>query len=162
MKRRSFLGAAGVAALADFRPFRRTAAATERTRNLYQQLGIKPVLNFRGTHTVLGASKEWPEVHAAMADASRDFVVLDELQDRIAERLAKLVGSEDAMVTTGAAGAILLGTAACLTGSDAAKVRRLPDLTGMKSEVVIQKVHRNGYDHAVRATGVRVVDVENL
>ena len=119
------------------------------------------MLNFRGTHTVIGASKEWPELHEAMGEAARHFVVLDELQDKIGERLAKLIGCEDAMVTTGAAGAITLGTCASLTGSDNEKVRRLPDLTGMKTEVVIQKVHRNGYDHAVRNTGVKIVDVES-
>jgi L-seryl-tRNA(Ser) seleniumtransferase len=128
---------------------------------VYQELGIEPVLNFRGTHTVIGASKEWPELHEAMGEAARHFVVLDELQDKIGERLAKLIGTEDAMVTTGAAGGITLGTCASLTGSDNEKVRRLPDLTGMKTEVVIQKVHRNGYDHAVRNAGVKIIDVES-
>src|SRR5687767_1918630 len=130
-------------------------------RNLYQQLGIRPVINCRGTHTVIGASKVWPELHEAMGEAARDFVVLDELQDKIGERLAALIGSEDAMVTTGAAGAIALGTCASLAGADTEMVRRLPDLTGMKTEVVIQKAHRNGYDHAVRNTGVRLIEVEN-
>src|SRR5258706_3853786 len=137
-----------------------TEAAPSR-RNLYQELGIQPVLNFRGTHTVIGASKQWPDLHEAMGEAARHFVVLDELQDKIGERLARLIGSEDAMVTTGAAGAITLGTCASLTGSDSEKIRRLPDLTGMKTEVVIQKVHRNGYDHAVRNTGVKIIDVES-
>jgi D-glucosaminate-6-phosphate ammonia-lyase len=83
------------------------------------------------------------------------------LKDKIGERLSTLIGSEDALVTTGAAGAICLGTCAVLTGNDTQKVHALPDLTGMKSEVVIQKVHRNGYDHAVRNTGVRLVEVES-
>ncbi|MEW5977872.1 MAG: aminotransferase class V-fold PLP-dependent enzyme [Acidobacteriota bacterium] len=130
-----------------------------RGRGVYQELGIRPVLNFRGTHTVIGASKIWPELHEAMAEASRDYVDLNELQDRIGKRLARLVGSESAMVTTGAAGAITLGTCAALTGGDVTRVRRLPDLTGLKSEVLIQTVHRNAYDHAIRNAGVRLVEV---
>jgi len=159
--RRSLLKSLGLAGLAGSWPLvKRTEAASSR-RNVYEELGIEPVLNFRGTHTVIGASKEWPELHEAMGEAARHFVVLDELQDKIGERLAKLIGCEDAMVTTGAAGGITLGTCASLTGSDNENVRRLPDLTGMKTEVVIQKVHRNGYDHAVRNTGVKIIDVES-
>jgi len=128
---------------------------------VYQELGIRPVINCRGTHTVLGASKKWPELDAPMAEASRTFVFLSELQEKVGERLARLIGSEAAMVTTGAAGAITLGTCACLTGTEVKKVRQLPNLEGMKTEVIIQKVHRNGYDHAVRNTGVKIIEVEN-
>ncbi|PYV16155.1 MAG: hypothetical protein DMG07_08370 [Acidobacteria bacterium] len=161
IRRRGFLGSAGLVSLFGLWPFSKTAAAAGRTRGLYRELGIRPLVNFRGTHTVIGASKQWPELHEAMAEAARDYVVLDELQDKIGERLARLIGSEDAMVATGAAGAITLGTCGCLTGLDEQKVRRLPDLAGMKSEVVIQKVHRNGYDHAVRSAGVKIVEVES-
>jgi D-glucosaminate-6-phosphate ammonia-lyase len=136
------------------------AAAARRVPSAYQQLGIRPVINFRGTMTTLGASKMWPELHEAASQASSEYIVLEELKDKVGERLAALIGSEDALVTTGAAGAICLGTSATLTGSDTQKVRQLPDLTGMKTEVVIQKVHRNGYDHAVRSTGARLVEVE--
>ena len=130
-------------------------------RSVYEELGITPVLNFRGTHTVIGASKLWPELHEAMFAASQSYVSIDELQDKAGERLSKLIGCEDAMVTTGTAGAITLAMCGALTGMDEAKVRQLPDLTGMRSEVVIQKVHRNGYDHAVRNTGVKVVTVDS-
>lgn len=140
-------------------PVARLRAATRPSR-IYEQLGIRPLINFRGTHTTIGASKVVAELHEAMAEASRDYVVLEELQEKIGERLARLIGCEAAMVTTGAAGAISLGACAALTGEDVAKVRRLPDLAGMKTEVVIQKPHRNGYDHAVRNTGVRIVEVE--
>jgi L-seryl-tRNA(Ser) seleniumtransferase len=141
-------------------PFSKLAAAPKMP-DIYQTLGVRPVINLQGTMTTIGASKVWPEIHDAMAAASRQYVVLDELHDKIAERLSALMHTEDAMVTTGAAGAIAVGTCACLTGSDVARVRALPDLTGLKTEVVIQKVHRNGYDHAVRSTGVRIVEVEN-
>jgi L-seryl-tRNA(Ser) seleniumtransferase len=137
-----------------------TAVAARRAPGPYQQLGIRPVINFRGTMTTLGASKMWPELHEAAGQASSEYIVLEELKDRIGERLASLIGSEDALVTTGAAGAICLGTCATLTGSDTQRIRQLPDLTGMKTEVAIQKVHRNGYDHAVRSTGARLVEVE--
>ncbi len=130
-------------------------------RNVYEELGITPVLNFRGTHTVIGASKVWPELHEAMSAASQSFVSIEELQDKAGERIAKLIGCEDAMVTTGTAGAITLAVAGVLTGADETKVRQLPDLAGMRSEVIIQKVHRNGYDHAVRNTGVKIVTVES-
>ena len=157
--RRRFLVSAAITGF--FSSFPKLVLGSPSSRSLYQQLGIRPVINCRGTHTVIGASKVWPELHEAMGEAARDFVVLDELQDKIGERLAALIGSEDAMVTTGAAGAIALGTCACLAGADTEKIRRLPDLTGMKTEVVIQKAHRNGYDHAVRNTGVRLIEVEN-
>jgi L-seryl-tRNA(Ser) seleniumtransferase len=136
-------------------------AAPKRSPGPYEQLGIRPVVNFQGTMTTLGASKMWEDLHEAAAQASREYVVLEELQERIGQRLSALIGCEDAMVTTGAAAAICLGTCASLTGSDTKKVRQLPDLTGMKKEVIIQKVHRNGYDHAVRNTGARIVDVES-
>jgi L-seryl-tRNA(Ser) seleniumtransferase len=142
-------------------PFSKARAA-RKTSSVYAQLGIRPVINLAGTQTVYGASKVWDEIHESMAEASREYIVLAELQEKVGERLAQLTKCESAMVTTGAAGAICLGTCACLTGDDVAKVRRLPDLTGMKTEVVILKPHRNGYDHAVRTTGVRIVEVETL
>src|SRR5262245_39582702 len=157
--RRSLLQRAGLLGLMPFS--KRSSAATTST-SVYSRLGIRPVINCRGTHTVLGASKIWPELHEAMAEASREYVLLEELHDHVGARLAELMGAEAAMVTTGCAGAIHVGTCACLTGLDGSKVRQLPDVTGMKSEVIIQKIHRNGYDHAVRNAGVRVVEVEGL
>ncbi len=110
---------------------------------------------------MIGASKQLPELHAPMAEASSHFVFLEELQEKIGARLSKLIGSEAAMVTTGAAGAITLGTCASLTGADQEKIRRLPYLTGMKSEVLIQKRHRHNFDHAVRNAGVKLIEVES-
>ena len=134
--------------------------APGRAANPYDQLGIRPVINFRGTMTNLGASKMWDDLHEAARQASREYVLLDELRIKIGERLAGLIGCEDALVTTGAAGAIALGTCAALTGSDTGKIRQLPDLAGMKTEVVVQKAHRTGYDHAVRSAGVKLREVE--
>src|SRR5690242_5079864 len=157
--RRNVLQSAG---LLGIWPFSKLSLAGRAPSSAYQRLGIRPVINCRGTHTVIGASKVWPELHEAMAQASREYVMLEELHDKVGARLAELIGSEAAMVTTGCAGAIQAGTCACLTGPDGRKVRQLPDLTGMKSEVIIQKIHRNGYDHAVRNAGVRIVEVEGL
>ena len=95
-----------------------------------------------------------------MAEASRHYVALDELQEKAGARLAKLCGTEAALVTSGAAAAIAVGTYGCLTGLDVERVRRLPDLTGMKTRAVIQRAHRNGYDHAVRSAGLAIVEVE--
>jgi seryl-tRNA(Sec) selenium transferase len=159
--RRKLLESLGVASLLSYRPFPKVAGASPKPANIYQDLGIRPLINFRGTHTAIGGSKQWPELHETMAEASQHYVDLDELQDQIGSRLASLIGSESAMVTTGAAGAITLGTCACLTGTDPEKIRQLPDLTGMKTQVVVQKVHRNGYDHAARNTGVNIVEVED-
>jgi L-seryl-tRNA(Ser) seleniumtransferase len=153
--RRSLLKTAGLLGAAP------GVKAGSKTKSVYEQLGVRPLINFQGTMTTIGASKAWPEIHDAMAEASREFVFLEELKDKVGERLARLIGSEAALVTSGAAGAICLGTCACLTGNETAKVQRLPDLSGMKSEVIIQRVHRNGYDHAVRNTGVRIVHVES-
>lgn len=138
-----------------------TAAAAKTSRAIYDELGIRPILNFRGTHTTIGASKAWPELHAAMEEAARSFVPLDELQDKIGERLSRLIGTESAIVTTGTAGAITVGTCACIAGSDPKSIRQIPDTTGLKNEVLCLKLHRNGYDHAVRSAGARMIDIEN-
>jgi L-seryl-tRNA(Ser) seleniumtransferase len=100
-----------------------------------------------------------PEVMEAINYASQYFVEVEELHDAVGKRIATLVGSEAAMVTAGAASALTLGTAGLLTGTDKAKVNQIPDLTGMKNEVIIQKSHRFPYDHAIRNTGVKLVEV---
>src|SRR5262249_29698147 len=132
--RRNVLQSAGLFGVC---PFSKLSFAAKPPANAYQQLAVRPVINCRGTHTVIGASKVWPELHDAMAEASRQYVVLDELQDKAGARLAELMGCEDAMVTTGCAGAITLGSCASLTGMDAPKGRQVPNHTGMKSEAII-------------------------
>jgi D-glucosaminate-6-phosphate ammonia-lyase len=101
-----------------------------------------------------------PEVVAAWAEASKQFVDLVDLQDRVGEKIARLVGVEAALVTTGAAGALLLGTAAAVTRGDRKLIARLPDTTGMKNEVVLQKSHHSCYDNQLTDVGVRLIDVE--
>src|SRR3954463_10884674 len=131
-----------------------------RGRDYFRELGVRPFINAAGTYTAMTASLMPREVMEAINYASEHYVMLDELHDRIGERIATLVHSEAAMVTSGAASALTLGTAAVLTGMDRQKMIDLPNLTGMKSEVIIQKSHRFGYDHAVRNCGVHLVEVE--
>jgi D-glucosaminate-6-phosphate ammonia-lyase len=130
------------------------------TRDYFKELGIRPFINAAGTYTMLTASLMPQEVMDAMEYASKHFVHLTKVQDAVGARIATLVGAEAAMVTSGAAGALTVGTAGCITGTDQSKIERLPDVTGMKSEVIIQKAHRYGYDHAVRTCGVKMVEIE--
>src|SRR5438552_14187934 len=136
------------------------AAARSTGRDYFRELGVRPFINAAGTYTAMTASLMPLEVMEAINYASKHFVMLDELHDRVGERIATLLRCEGAMVTSGAASALTLGTAAVLTGTDRQKVVDLPNLTGMKSDVIIQKAHRFGYEHAVRNCGVRLVEVE--
>src|SRR5262245_14700897 len=135
-------------------------AAPQPARDYFRELGIRPFINAAGTYTAMTASLMPPEVMDAIAYASKQYVMLDELHDKVGARIATLLKCDAAMVTSGAASALTLGTAGVLTGTDARKVVDLPNLAAMKSEVIIQKAHRFGYDHAVRNCGVRLVEVE--
>lgn len=136
------------------------APAARGGRDYLNELGVRPFINAAGTYTAMTASLMLPEVMDAITYASKHYVMLDELHDKVGERIAGRLRCEAAMVTSGAAAALTLGTAGVLTGTDRQKMIDLPDLTGMKSEVIIQKSHRFGYDHAVRNCGVRLVEVE--
>ncbi len=136
------------------------AAARSAGRDYFRELGVRPFINAAGTYTAMTASLMPPEVMEAINYASRHYVMLEELHDKVAERIATRLHCEAAMVTSGAASALTLGTAAVLTGTDRQKIVALPNLANMKSEVIIQKSHRFGYDHAVRNCGVRLVEVE--
>jgi D-glucosaminate-6-phosphate ammonia-lyase len=129
-------------------------------RDYFRELGVTPIINAAGTYTTFTASLMLPEVMAAIQYASKQYCRLPELHDAVGKRIAELTGNEAAMVTAGAASALTLGTAGCLTGKNPDFVRRIPDLRGMKTEVLIQRAHRFGYDHAVRNTGVRMVEFE--
>jgi seryl-tRNA(Sec) selenium transferase len=136
------------------------APAPAGRKDYFRELGVRPFINAAGTYTAMTASLMPDEVMDAIQYASKHYVMLDELHDKVGERIASLVHSEAAMVTAGAASALTLGTAAVLTGTDRQKIVDLPDLASMKSEVIIQKSHRFGYDHAVRNCGVKLVEVE--
>ena len=136
------------------------AAAAAVKRDYFHELGVRPFINAAGTYTALSASLMRPEVMDAINFASKSFVRLNDLQDAVGKRIAVLTGSEAAMVTSGAAGALVVGTAGCLTGDKAKFIQQLPDTSGMKTEVLVQKSHRYGYDHAVRVCGVKLIEFE--
>ncbi len=139
----------------------RPADEKDYDRDYFKELGVRTFINAAGTYTALTASLPHPEVINAINYAALQFVKLEELQDKVGERLAELLKCEGAMVTSGAASAITLGTAAVLTGGDPAKADQIPvDMTGLKTEVIMQKAHRIGYSHAIRNTGVKVIEVE--
>lgn len=133
------------------------------TGNVYDELGVTTVINGQGTMTVLGGSLMRPEVEAVMALAGRHFVSIPDLEvaagKRIAEML-KLPAGYSAIVTSGAAAAMESGLAGILTGDNPKFIEQIPDLTGMKSEVIIQKTHRNPFDHQLRNTGAKLIVVE--
>jgi D-glucosaminate-6-phosphate ammonia-lyase len=130
------------------------------SESIYARLGVRPVINGMGTYTLLGGSIMPPEVVRAMAEASRHFVSIAELQAAVGARIAGLLGVPAAMVTAGAASAIMVGTAACMTLGEAAALGRLPDTTGLRNEVVLQRSHESGYEAQMRSAGARLVWVE--
>jgi seryl-tRNA(Sec) selenium transferase len=131
--------------------------------NIFRSLGVEPLINCRGTFTIIGGSLERPSVRAAMDAASRNFVQYDELSDGIGKRLAELTGAPWGMVSAGCAAGLKHITAACVTGGNPEKLIRIPDLTGMeKTEVIIPAGSRNVYDHAVRNIGVTILTVETM
>jgi L-seryl-tRNA(Ser) seleniumtransferase len=136
------------------------AAPTAAPGNVYARLGVRPIINAVGTVTTLGGTLMPREVQQAMEEASRHFVPIHELQAAVGRRLAELTGAEAAFVTAGASAALCLATCAVTAGRDPDRMDRLPDLTGMKNEIIIQKADRNPFDHAFRMVGVHLVDVE--
>lgn len=128
--------------------------------SLYASLGIKPVINGVGVVTVLGGSLMPPEVVQAMEEAARYFIPLPELQKKVGARLAELLQAPACMVTCGAASAISVGTAACLSQGDPAKLRQLPGREGIRYEVIQLRSHRSGYEHQMELCGAKIVTVE--
>ena len=131
-------------------------------RDLFKELGVRTFINAAGTLTYMTGSLMHDYVLETINDASKDFCLLDELQDKVGEKIAGLVHSEAAVVTSGAFSAMTLGLAGILTGMDPAKVEQLPHLdgTGMKSEVIIQKAHTIVYNHALKNTGCKIIYIE--
>lgn len=127
--------------------------------SIYEDLGVRPVINASATLTRLGGSVMPQPVVAAMARAAESFIDLTELQARVGERIAALTNNEACYISSGAAGGITLSVAACMTSTDPAAIAQLPDTTGLKNEVIVHRTHRNGYDHAARATGAKLVEI---
>jgi len=127
--------------------------------NVYTRLGVKTIINCRGTWTYLSGSLEFPEVRAAQTEAARHFVNMVELHRAVGRRLAELTGAESGLITSGAAGAMAAATAACMAGSDPQKIWQLPDTTGLKHEVIMVG-GRSAFDSAIRLAGAKLVLVD--
>ena len=153
-RRRFLQGSAAAVALSPLP----AAEAAETT--IYSKLGVRPVINGIGTVTVLGGSIMSPEVVRAMDEAARYFVNIPELQQKAGARIAELLGVPAAMVTAGAASAITVATSVCAVSAGVSKLRQLPDMTGLKSEVIQQKSHRSGYEAQIRLVGVKIIQIE--
>jgi len=166
--RRNFFGLAG-AALAVSTSQAAPAGATAKSgrtaegHDYYEKLGVTKIINAAGTYTFLTASIMPLQVQAAVMQAAKNPVRLNELQKAAGEYLAKRLQCEGALVTAGAASALTLGTAACMTVANPAAVKQMPtNMDGLKNEVVVQKAHRYDYDHALLNCGIRFVEVETL
>ncbi|QHT66547.1 aminotransferase class V-fold PLP-dependent enzyme [Rhodocytophaga rosea] len=145
-------------------PLTSALATPKAKRDVVKELGIRTFINAAGTYTAMTASLMPEEVMETIQAASHEFMMLEEVQDKVGERIAKLVHSEAAMVTAGCWSAMVLGMAGVLTGTDPKKVAQLPHLeyTGMKSQVLVQKAHNTGYVHALTNTGVMITEIETL
>lgn len=125
----------------------------------YAELGVPPVINAYATLTRLGGSRMPPEVVQAMSAAAACFVDLNQLQRSVGVRIAEMTNNDACFVSSGAAAGIAIAIAACITGADPTRIARLPDFDGERPEVVVHRAQRNGYDHAVRQTGARLVEI---
>ncbi|HYI15415.1 MAG TPA: aminotransferase class V-fold PLP-dependent enzyme, partial [Thermomicrobiales bacterium] len=126
---------------------------------IYDRIGVKTIINASGATTAVGGTLMPPEVSAAMVEASRAFVVLEELNAAVGEVIAKVTGAEAGYVTAGSAAGMLLAAAACMTGTDRAKVRWLPQTDGMANEIVVHRCQRINYDQMFRAAGATLVEI---
>lgn len=128
--------------------------------DLFKELGVTPVINANVTMTFLSGSLMRPEVMDAINSTAHDFANMHELQDKIGDKIAEMLQCEAAMVTSGAACAMVLGTAAAITGTDENKIKLLPNLPGPRPEVIMQKSHRYVFDQAITTTGAVIVEVD--
>src|SRR5438105_262909 len=171
--RRTFLGSIAAIARTDRAPKELSASDRDADRvvesgfghsgNPYEELGLTTVINCEGTMTMLGGSLPHPELEAVMMQAGRHFVSIPELEVAAGNKIAEMLRLPDgytALVTSGAAAAMQSGLAGILAGSSETYIKQLPDLTGLKSEVIIQKSHRNPFDHQLRSTGVKLIEIE--
>jgi uncharacterized pyridoxal phosphate-dependent enzyme len=139
---------------------RRTALEGLDSNNLFTRIGVRPILNARGTFTIITGSRSLPQVKQAMLEASHYYVHLDELMPAVGAEISRLMGSEAAMVTTGCEAAIALATVACVAGTDPERTQAMPYLK-TRSQVIIPKHSRNPYDFGVRMSGVEIVEVDS-
>jgi uncharacterized pyridoxal phosphate-dependent enzyme len=129
-------------------------------RDLIKELGLRKFINAAGTYTFMSGSLMHDEVVEAIHACSKEFVLIDDVQDKVGEKIAAICHAEAATVTAGCWSALVLGTAGVLTGSDPKKVAQLPNVEGIKSEIIVQKAHNQGYVHALTNTGATIVEIE--
>ena len=127
--------------------------------DIYDRLDVRKIVNAQGNVTRIGGSIMSSDVLEAMAEASRHFVSIEDLNRRIGERIAGLLKVEAAMVCSGAAGGLAISAAACMAGSDIERIEQLPDTEGMRDEFIVQRLHESSYNQSVRVAGGRLVDV---
>lgn len=137
------------------------AAPPSTPRDIFRELGVQTFINAAGPYSILSGAQMWPEVIQAMRYAQENKARMGELHDAIGKRIAALTGAEAAMVTAGATSAMILGTAACVAGKDPEKIKRLPDVSGMKSEIIFQKGQAYPYMRALHNCGTRVIVVDS-
>lgn len=167
MKRRDLLKYAsmlpiGTGVAAGLIPTKAFSKAPAAKRNILKELGIRTFINAAGTYTAMTASLMHDEVVETIKQSAKQFAMLDEVQDKVGEKIAELCHAEAATVTAGCWSALVLGTAGVLTGMDMKKVAQLPNVTGMKAEVIVQKGHNIGYVHALTNTGAIIVEIETV
>src|ERR1044071_2239713 len=138
-----------------------TAVGKDPRQNVYKRLGVKTVINCRGTWTYLSGSLEFPEVLQAQEEAAKYFVNMLELQRAVGKRLSELTGAESGIVTSGSAGAMAAATAGCMAGTNDRHIWQLPETTGLKHEVIMVG-GRSAFDSAIRLTGAKLVLVYSL
>src|SRR6266850_3952312 len=157
----SLLGAGDLFSASRVAAAQTSSGGSPTTADIYKSIGVRPLINCRGTITVIGGSIELPEVRAAKSAANQQHVQIDELMEAVGKRLAELTGAEWGMVSAGCAAAMSHATAACVAGGNPDLHVRIPNLAGFdKDEVIIPSHSRNVYDAAIRALGVKVIEVE--
>jgi len=152
--------AANAAVFADSQQSSRTALEGLDSDNLFTRIGVRPILNARGTYTIITGSRSLPQVKQAMLEASHYYVHLDELMAAVGAEVARLMGAESAIITTGCEAAIALATVACVAGTDPERTQAMPYVKA-RNQVIIPKHSRNPYDFGVRMSGVEIIEVDS-
>jgi L-seryl-tRNA(Ser) seleniumtransferase len=158
MNRRQLLQSSAAGLLAGASPA--ASATANDPSDVYTRIGVKPFINLTATYTINGGTLTFPEVKKAMEDASYYSVNLDELMEKAGAHIASLLQAESAIVTSGAAAALTHATSASMAGADPEKIKQLPDTTGLRNEVIMARQSRNEYDHAFRAAGAKIIEID--
>ncbi len=164
VNRRDLLRQGGLMTLAAAAPVAGSGANTSAPKggaDLYRKVGVRPLINARGTFTIITGSQSLPQVKDAMEEASRAYVQMDELMAGVSQRLAELTEAPWGIITAGCCAALTATTAACIAGSNPERMQRLPNLEGLKNEVIIPHYSRNVYDHAIRMVGVKIIEIKD-